>query len=544
MKVLRTMYRPFRWKVLVSVVIGLVRIAASLAFVWICKALVDIATGVSAASLTAHVWYMVGIVFVQVASGLAFNYWQNLCVVKASAAMRYDVFERLMGSQWSGRDSFHSGDAVNRLEGDVDVLVQLFCVRFPDIAVTLFQLLAASVYLLTLAPNLLWLLLALMVVAVLGSRMCFKILRKLTSEIRALDSDVQEIMQENLQNRMLIKVLDATASVLEKLGYKQDALVRTTRRRLNFNLVARGFMNIGFLAGYTLAFLWGIYGIVAGTVTYGMMTAFLQLVGQVQRPISDLSRHIPAFIHSLASLERLKELTDALQEPKEERVMLAAPAGVRVNGISYAYPDSARDVLCNFSHDFAPGSFTVIAGPTGEGKSTLVRLICGLLRPDSGTVEVYDHTGASLQAGPASRGNFLFVPQGNTLLSGTVRENLALADPQATPQMMEEALKAAMAGFVFDLPQGLDTVCSEKGGGLSEGQAQRIAIARALLQKGSILILDEATSALDSKTEAEVLANIKAWSAVRKTVIFISHREAVLSYADSLVRVDSVSLGN
>ena len=532
LRVLRRLFRPVRGRVLVSILIGLVRIAASLAFVWISKSLVDIATGVSDAPLGTHVALLAGILFLQIATNVAASWWENVNVVKTQTQLRSDFFARVMCSRWNGREAFHSGDTVNRLEEDIRIVVDLLCTRFPDVIVTLCQLLAASWYLLTLAPKLVWLLLLLMAVAVVGSRLCFKVVRRLTADIRTADSGIQQHMQENLLNRIVVLTLGATQKVLAALGYRQEELVSLSVRRQNYSAVGRAFMGLGFLSGYATAFLWGVYGIRGGTVTFGMMTAFLQLVGQVQRPIAELARHVPAFIHALTSVERLEELAALPQEEAGEPVVFPGAPEIVVDHVTFAYPDAERPVFRDFSRTFGAGTLTAVMGATGEGKTTLIRLLMALLQPSEGRILI-----GGVPSSPATRANFMYVPQGNTLLSGTIRENLLLANPAADEERMKEVLRLAAAEFVLDLPEGLDTVCSEKGAGLSEGQAQRIAIARALLREGGVLILDESTSALDGPTEARLLQNISATYKGRKTLIIISHRESVLPLADAVLKL-------
>ena len=534
LKGLSVMIRPLVGRLVVSVSIGLVRIASSLGFVWICKRLVDIVTGVTEAPLDKAIWILAAIMAVQVLANITYFWWENYLIVRSQNGMRYSVFDHVLGSRYGGREKFHSGDTVNRLEEDIRVIVDLMCTRIPDAVVTICQLIAASIFLLTLAPTLAWVLIILMVVAVVGSRLFFRKLRALTGEIRAADSRVQQHMQENLQNRLLVLTLIGTARVMARLGGLQKEVLDKTVTRLNYNAVARGFMNLGFICGYAAAFLWGVFGIRDGSVTYGMMTAFLQLVGQVQRPIAELARHIPAFIHSMTSVERIIELDELPLEAKTGDIVLTPALGVRVEDVSFTYEGQPKPVLEHFSHDFLPGSLTLISGPTGEGKTTLIKLLMGVLKPESGSISIYNSK-QSCPTGPDTRINFMFVPQGNSLLSGTVRENLLLARADAGEEDMRKALHIAQADFVFDLPDGLDTRCGEVGSGLSEGQAQRIAIARALLHPGGILILDESTSALDTATEKALLEALRTELSSDKTIIFISHREAVGDYADSVL---------
>lgn len=530
----------FRWRVVVSCLIGIVRIAASLAFVWVSKALVDIATGENGSSLGLYIGIMIGVMLLQIITATAASWWEGALLTKARNDVRSDVFNHVLDSEWHGRETFHSGDTVNRLEEDISVVVDIVCSRIPEVVVTLLQLLAASCFLFALAPSLLWLILLLMPVAVIGSKMFFKVIRSLTTRIRERESDIQELMQENLQQRVLVKTLGRSEQVMSRLGWLQTDELGTVVKRLNYNAVARSFLRLGFSAGYAAAFFWGVIGIKNGNVTYGMMTAFLQLVGQVQRPIADMSRHIPAFIQSLSSFERIQDLLGLPLEEESDDILFSNAPGILLDDVTFAYDDvpeqERRNILTHFSYDFKPGSVTAIMGLTGAGKSTVTRLILGLLHPTEGSVRIYSE-GESCQAGVSTRCNFRYVPQGNTLMSGTVRDNLLMANPEATVADMTEALHIAVADFIFDMPNGLDTPCSEKGGGLSEGQAQRISIARALLHSGGVLILDEATSSLDADTERSLLERIAEKYHGRKTILWITHRESVTSIADAVLKI-------
>jgi len=539
LKALWQMARPFRGRLLVRVLIGLVRIAASMTFVWVSKALVDVATGEMEGSLWAYVGLMLGTMLLQLACNVAAPYWERLTATYCQNALRYKYFGHVLRSTWNGRESFHSGDSLNRIFEDVRVVTDLICARIPDIILTICQFLAAGIFLATLAPNLLWIIILVTVVTVVASKVYFRRMRVLTEQIRKTDSKIQQHMQENLQNRVLALTLFGTDRVLSRMDDLQDDLLDDTVKRLNVNAFSRALMSAGFMLGYFSAFLWGILGIRSGAVTYGMMTAFLQLVGQVQRPISGLASQIPALIEATTSVDRLLELSNLPGESEGTPVALDGAPGIRFESVRFAYPEREEPVLEGFNYDFAPGSFTAITGPTGIGKSTLIRLALALLHPSEGSVRLYD-AAKEVPAGPETRCNFTYVPQGNTLVSGTIRENLLLAAPEAGKEEMAEALKDAAADFVFDLPEGLDARCGESGSGLSEGQSQRIAIARALLHPSGIMVLDEATSALDAETEQTVLENLVTRCRGRKTVLFISHREAVTVRADAVLALDAV----
>lgn len=532
LKTLLGLSQVVRWRLAVILFIGLARVAVSLLFVVVSKYLIDIATGVESAALGPAVGLFIFILLLQLLLLTGGNWWENYTRTKCRNLLRIRLFGDVMKSRWDGRERFLSGDTVNRLEEDIRVVAELICSGMPGMLVTLVQLVASSVYLLMLAPELFWVLLLLTGTAVLGSKMFFRRLRELMARIRARESELQQHIQESLQHRVLVLTLTGIDRVLEKCGWLQADIESDTRRRLNYNAVARGLMFLGFQAGHAAAFVWGVLGIRAGTVTYGTMTAFLQLVGRVQRPMADFGHQVPAFIQALTSVERLMELQELEPEKEADPVFLEGAPAIEISHLSYTYPDSRTPVLKDFSCRFAAGSFNAVAGPTGIGKSTLIRLILGLLTPDEGSVRI-----GGMPASAALRCNFMYIPQGNTLLSGTIRSNLLAARPEASEAEMKEVLETAMAGFVLDLPQGLDTPCGESGSGLSEGQAQRIAIARALLRPGGILILDESTSALDAETEDKLLERLYRRYHGSKTLIFISHRARVLERADTVVRL-------
>ena len=250
----------------------------------------------------------------------------------------------------------------------------------------------------------------------------------------------------------------------------------------------------------------------------------------------NLSRQVSPMINSLTSAERLSEIEAQPLEETGESCWLGESVGVRFCGVDYAYPDGGRKILSDFTHDFIPGTTTALLGETGAGKSTLMRLMLGLLSPDKGDAGLYGSGTALVPASAATRCNIVYVPQGNTLMSGTIRENLLLGDPGATDDMLAEALYLAAADFVADLPDGLDTLCGEKGSGLSEGQAQRICIARSLLRKGGLLLLDEPTSALDTETEELLLTRLTS-ALGQRTMISVTHRTATADLCTSQLKI-------
>ena len=529
---------PDRWRLFLLCLLGIVQVGASLAFVWLSKRAVDIATGLSDWPLGRGVGLLAAVMLLQVLVRVAFNYCEGYVEVHSRNRMRADVFARVMRSVWNGRDAFHSGDTVNRLEEDIRVVTDFVVCTIPQVIVTLCQLVAATIFLFALSPGLGWILLFIMPAAAIGSRLFFRKMRSLTMDIRDADSRVQSHLQENIQHRVVVRSLGSTENVLDRLDDIQDEVMEKTVTRLNYSAVSRAFLQFGFMAGYAVAFIWSVKGLYDKSVTYGMMTAFLQLVGQVQRPVADIARQIPGFIRALASQDRLLSLSGLEQEESvQDRLFESAP-GIRLKDLGFTYEGASEPVFSHLDFDFLPGSMTSITGATGEGKSTLVKVIMSLLKPSEGEVSLYSSVdGEQAASGPATLCNFMYVPQGNSLMSGTVRQNLLLAKPDASEEELWEGLDIAMAGFVRSLEHGLDSVCAEVGAGLSEGQAQRIAIARALLRPGGVLILDEATSALDEETEAALLENLASRYSGQKTILCITHRPAATRYAQLQLRL-------
>ncbi len=524
-----------RWG-LAYILLGIIRTLLSLTFVWVCKELVDIATGESQEPLGQWTAFMIACIVLQICCRIASSYCEQYGRINIQNNLRARLFYSLISSRWSGRERFGTGDAVNRLEEDIRVVSELVSSHIPAVVVTFAQLAAASTFLLFISPNLLWALVGLMVAGIIASRLSFRKLRSLSTAIRTKDGEIQQHIQEHLQNRVVALTIIGIERVMATLNTLHNALRTNTIKRLNFHALNSALLSVSFMGGYAAAFLWGVYGIKSGAVTFGMMTAFLQLVSQIQMPLSELARKIPAFIHALSSIERLAELENLDPEENAPLCRLEAPAGILFKDVTFSYPDSHSGVLFNsFSHNFLPGTMTVVAGATGIGKSTLVRLMLGLLKPQSGSILIYGSSSNSHCASKATRCNFKYVPQGNTLLSGTILDNLLMADPKADRERIDAALHIAAADFVHSLPEGLQTICGESGSGLSEGQCQRIAIARALLQSGSVLLMDESTSSLDPATESLVLQNLRTLS--NHTIIFISHREAVMKSADSLLEL-------
>ena len=528
-----------RGAVLVNIFLGWLNVALNLFFIFLCKRLVDIATGAATGSLTMYTGIVLAVVVLRLAVAAVNLRLENLTNSKMNFIIRKGLYSNLLYAEWLGKEKRHTGDMVNRLETDVSTVTGVICSDVPQIFTTLFQLVAAASFLCTMDWRLAALLVLITPLFILFSRVFIRRLREMTKGIRETESQVQSHLQESLQHRMVIQSMENESRMEGRLDDLQDREYGQIKERTRFNIIARTMIGAAFSFGYIAAFLWGVYGISKGSITFGVMTAFLQLVGQVQRPVVNLTRQIPSFVYSTTSIDRLMELEDAPKEESGESVKFDGTAGIRVEGLGYQYPDGHRMILKDLTFDFPPLSRTAIVGETGAGKSTLIRLMLALLKPVAGKVVLYDGS-QEVPASAATRCNLVYVPQGNTLFSGTVRENLLMGDPEATEEEMKAALETAEAGFVFDFPEGMDTRCGEGGAGLSEGQAQRIAIARGLLRPGSILLLDEFSSSLDPETEAKLMDNLTQ-KAAGKTMIFITHREKIAQHCERTCRIDRLA---
>ena len=529
----------FRWTFVAVLLFQVVGVAISLFYVWLSKDLVDTSVEHFQGDLQRQRIISLAIIFTLVSLSRPIltaikSYLQSRMAVSMTNSLRQRLFDEMLKTEVDVGRKYHSGDMINRMESDVSAVTNAFCAAVPNLFWAGLQFAAAFACVLYVDLRLSLILVVLLPIAAPAGKFIMKKVRKLTLRIKSSDSRIQSHIQESIQHHTLLRTLEYTDGSSQMLGELQDENYSRNLKRIGFSIIARVLMSLAFTLGYLVAFLWGVRGLSTGVVTYGVMTAILQLVGQLQRPLLQASENLPSLLHCTASIDRLMELEDLPKEEAEDALMLGAPAGVRVRNLSFQYPDGEEKVIDNLSFDFKPGSRIAITGRTGIGKTTLLKLILALSRPTSGSIELYDSE-TSVPVSVKTRCNFAYIPQGNTLFSGTVRENLLMGDRNADEERMKEVLHLAAADFVMDLPEGLDTICSEAGGGLSEGQAQRIAVARGLLRPGSIVLLDEFSSALDPATEEAMLSRLTAKDGLcaGKTMIFITHRESILNFCDS-----------
>ena len=523
--------------VIVRILSGLVQTALSLMVVWLSKRLIDGATSGTTDDMTK----MACMIAVAVVTGVGLRqlnqYLANQAMILKVAGLRLSLFGKLFRRRLFEERQLHSGDVTSRMAKDIDTVSETLAVTLPQVVETTARLIGAFLLMRWFDSRLAWALVLITPIAIAIGKFLSHTLRRITLRIREDESRILAKIQESIELNAVLRSLQGERWMQDKVEELQDSQTANFMHRSRVMAISRFALGCTFGLGYMLAFVWGAYGLRSGAITFGVMTSFLQLVGQIQHPILTLIGALPSIIYSTASIDRLEELAQADEELSDngESISDSELIGIRMDDVSFSYAKGDREVVDHFTHDFRPGSKTVILGTTGAGKTTLFRLILSFIKPDSGTVTFYGD-GFSHVADRSTRAHVVFVPQGNTLISGTIRNNLLVAKPDASDEELRLALNTACADFVFDLPESLDTVLAEHGGGLSEGQAQRIAIARGLLRPGSVLLLDEISSALDEATEKELFSRL-LHSRPKTTMLLITHRPNVASLCDERVIV-------
>ena len=516
--------RNCRLLVFMALLLGVLEVIVSLLQVWTVKRVIDSASINTGESIIRSI----GILTLLIVLGFAltaFSTWVgNIEGTRAKNNMRQRILHKLLLSKDSGK--LHSGDIVNRIEIDVSTIINFVGYKIPESASGLIMFAAAMVCLYHLDHYLPILVFGVIVISLAISRIYIKKMHKLIKDVRESEGNIQAVIQDSIQNRSLLKVLEATQTIAERFSFVQSNLFGNMKRSTSFSIHASAIVSAGESFVYILTFLWAALRMSAGTLTFGGMTAFLQLINKVYRPLRNLYGILPSFVGAVTSAERLMEMENWDKELNDNPIKMDGPCGIMLDNVSFRYDDSSEDVISNLSFDFRPGTSTALIGKTGTGKTTILRLLVALAVPQKGHVRVYNEK-ESFETSLSLRCNFIYVPQGNTLMHGTIRDNLLLGNPSATDEEIYEMLHVCCADFVRSIPNGLDTLCHENGGGLSEGQAQRIAIARGLLHGGEILILDEVTSALDEETTKELLDNLFENYADR-TLIFATHDPLVI----------------
>lgn len=530
------------------IVIGLGRVASGLLMVWFSKIFIDytIHTGTS----QDIIWMICSLVAI-VTGGVILRQVYYYMTVKAntyqSNMIRLRLFSQLFSTQLFDQQVLHSGDVTSRMSKDIEVVSNTTTSSLPEMVVTGFQLLGAFLLLYSMDQTLAWMILLITPLAIVFGKFISNKLRLMTLKIRHDESRIQIQIQEGMELNAVLRSMNSEEWVTGRLDTMQNQLKDHLLHRAKFTSLMRFTFGSVFGLGYLLAFIWGGLQLRNGLITFGVMTSFLQLVGQIQQPILQLLNTFTQMMHATASIDRLEELeSKTTNRSSTHPLMSDTPSivkisdhrlGIVVDNVSFRYATGDRMILDHFSHTFKPCSKTAIMGATGIGKTTLFRLLLALIEPQDGHISLYNGKEEMLVS-EQTREHFVYVPQGNTLLSGTLRFNMQLAKPDASDEEIYDALHTAAADFVFEMPERIDTELGERGNGLSEGQAQRIAIARGLLRPGSILLLDEISASLDEQTELLLYKRLFA-RYPEKTMIFITHRTTISQMCDEIIQLSA-----
>lgn len=532
-----TQLRGHSLQITLNTTVGILLVLLDLAFVWATKLAIDVATHNTTAVTLHQAFLLIALImFTRIVLGLSSRWIRAILGVKAQNSMRQHLFNRLLRCKWTELKTYHTGNLTNRIEHDVNDVVNFVTESIPSFITTLAQFIGAFFFLFFMDSTLAIIIVCVIPFFIISSKLYIKKMRKLSHQARDEESKIQSTIQESLQHVMIIKTLQRVAYFTNRLTSQQAQLHQIILSRTRYATISSSLLNLGFATGYFVTFVWGATNLSKGLITYGAMLAFIQLVGQIQGPVRNLSKFIPIFITSFTATERLMDIENIAQEEANTPTKLLPSVGVQLSNLTFQHTTSSRLIFNNFSYSFPAGSITAIVGETGAGKTTLIRLLLSLIQPTEGKITLIDGSGKEFTMRPDLRANFAYVPQGNTLFSGTIRSNLLLGKPDATDEELKTALHTAAADFVYKKAKGLETPCGEAGDGLSEGQAQRIAIARALLADGNVFIFDEATSSLDPTTEETVLQRIVTHFANR-TLIFITHRPLVLKYVTQKLKL-------
>jgi len=543
LKWMMTKTKPFIGSLMFLFVLNLLISVTGIGSTVITKYIIDGATGSGQDFTTLGVIILIVLTAVSIAISAVSGILTTYINERYAFSIRTKVYDNILHGAWQKIMSFHSGDIVTRLTSDIDRVANGISSIIPNIFFLIIRLIIAFCVLFFYDPFLALAALLLGPVGVLLSLVFSGKLKKYQEELNKTESEYRSFMQETVANIPVVKTFEQEAFCNERLASLRDRRLHIIMNRNKLNMAMNLCIRSVFSIGYLVAFCWSIYRLSTNSITYGTMTIFLSLVSQVQEPIINLGSIIPQFITVLASTGRILEMDSINTEKRAEKIIKAGEKniGLRIQNVTFGY--GRENVLENVNLDIKPNDIVGIVGYSGSGKTTLVRLILSLVNSQNeGKFMFYDDKGATEEVSAAVRRFISYVPQGNTLISGTIADNLRAGNQHATEAELWQALEIAdSSSFVKELDDGLNTSIGENAIGLSEGQAQRIAIARAIIKAAPILILDEATSALDVQTEEQVIKRM-CESNLLHTCFIITHRRSMLNYCTRALEIDDKQL--
>lgn len=526
---------PYLPKIILIMALGIVDTLLSVGLAIMLKEIID---GASSGGINGEVILMyLGGVLLSMLIGAISQLISTVLNERFSFGIRKQIYDKIIRSYWMDVKQYHTGDLLTRMTSDTEIVSEGIVVLIPTIVRLFIELIITFFTLFYFEPSLA---IFALVLAPISCLICFvlgKKLKRLQIKVQESESRYRSFIQESLSNLLIVKAFANENNSVERLSELRKDRFSWVFKKSKMSLISSAVLSLSFQLGYIGAFTMGAYLLVKKAITFGTMSIFMTLVNRIQAPILALAHTVPRIVSVLASAGRVMELQDMPLEISDRTNIDATNVGVKVEGLSFGYSDDI--VLEDVSFTVKPGEFVAVVGASGIGKTTLIRLIMSFIHSVDGSIQFVNNKGESEDVNAGVREFISYVPQGNTLFSGTVRDNILMGKLTATEEEIQEALLLSASWlFVQQLPHGLDTVIGEKGHGLSEGQAQRIAIARALIRKSPLLILDEATSALDEPTELEVIEGIRSQKP-RITCLIISHRRSVLRYCDRELHIDN-----
>lgn len=535
----------YKWQVALYTFLGILGTAMSLAGSVASKYIIDAVTGYDNSILLAAAVFYVLMQLLRIGINAATSRISAKVNIQVHQQIRRDIFDRMMDTDWESVSGYHSADLLNRLTGDVSTVSASVLGWIPDLVTRLLQFAGTLGVLMYYDPTLALLALISAPLTMGLGQVAMKRMRQHNQTMRQLSSELMVFNEESLQNLQTVKAFNLKQLRKDTLRQLQQKHKDATLSYNRYSVRNTTFMSLMGTVVTLACTGWGVYRLWTGHITFGTMTLYLQLAASLSAAFNALVRMVPSAINAATAANRVMAVTELPVEDHsgvEAAQSLKARQGdegvsISVENVSFGYGKSA-DVLKDVNIQAQPGQIVALVGPSGGGKTTLLRLLLGIVRPREGSLQVCGQDGQTLELNASTRCLFSYVPQSNTVFAGTVAENLRMVKPGATDEELHRVLKIACAEkFISKKPLGLDTPILEKGGGFSLGQIQRLSIARALLADAPVLLMDEATSALDIATERQVLKNIME-AGLRRTCIVATHRPSVLSMCQRAYRVE------
>lgn len=524
--------------ILVCTLLSAITSVAYVVLAYVSSFVIDIAIGKKQGNIEFFIVLLFALILMQAILNIFVNWYTVRVSGKLRMGFRSQFFKSLMQKEYRSISAYHSGDILNRFTSDIEVIVSAIVGVVPGVVSFIARLIAAFIVLLSLSRNLGLAVAFAGIVIVIIARIYSRFIKNIHKSVQQAEGETRSYMQECTENMVVVKSFRSVETFGEVL---KDLMKRTYNLQIKRSIIStlsNSTKYIIFTGGYYVALCAGAFMISGGTLSYGTLTALLNIISNIRRPLTAMSGFLPQYYQALASAERIMEIESLTDDPKplkdsEISEIYKSLKCIEFNDVSFSY-DGKRSVLENLNMQLNNGEMIALVGGSGEGKSTLFRMLLGLYKPTSGSISAVGNS--RIKIDPKLRGLFAYVPQGNLILSGTIASNIRFCNTEATDSEVIKAAEIAdLKDLLTELPDGINTVIGEHGIGLSQGQLQRISIARAILCNAPILLLDECTSALDQDTENRVLCNIKE---SKRTAILISHRPAALKICDKVYSIE------